>query len=295
MSEYIVFFFLIIVIVICVSGFIMLMIRNSKSALNSDSKDVFDMIADRLKNHLSKIPDSLSFRVYVSLMFGLPIIVAIGSYIIFDNLFMSFCLAVISGLTPELLIQLTKNKHKKQFEIRYMKALKILADSLKAGLSFHQSVKQVHKSPFLHEIIRREFRQIDSDIEVGISIPNAFKNMSDRISTIDTLDVAAAVKLLSIIGGSEAEVIDSISSGIDERIKMRREVKSIFAGPTMLVYIFDFVPILMIALVMLFGGELYNYFSSFNLIMILLGIVSVMFLGSLWAHRKIQKIKSLRQ
>jgi tight adherence protein B len=113
-------------------------------------------------------------------------------------------------------------------------------------MTLQQAVTDLCLCPFIHYDIKKEFKKIDSDIKLGISVTDAFQNMADRNPTEDVQDVASAVKMQSIVGGSEAEVIEYISNNISSRIMLKKEIKTIFANIKMTVLGMEVLPILMI-------------------------------------------------
>ena len=105
--------------------------------------------------------------------------------------------------------------------------LTTIANALRAGFSFMQAFELVAKemdAPASYEV-----EKVISETNVGLSLEEALGNMQKRVGSSDFELVIAAVLIQRQVGGNLAQVLDTISGTIAERISMRREVLALTA------------------------------------------------------------------
>ena len=105
--------------------------------------------------------------------------------------------------------------------------LTTIANALRAGFSFMQAFELVAKemdAPASYEV-----EKVISETNVGLPLEEALGNMQKRVGSSDFELVIAAVLIQRQVGGNLAQVLDTISGTIAERISMRREVLALTA------------------------------------------------------------------
>ena len=219
-------------------------------------------------------------------MVAAPIILG-GAVFLLTQSIISAVIGLAAGvIAPELIVRLQKSKSDKDFDEKYGRALKQMASTLRAGMTIQQAVDDICANPFLDEQIKDMFRQISADVKIGIPIAEAFKKVSDMRSTIDTRDVTAAVAMQSEVGGSEAEVIELVATNINERIMVRKEIRTLFTTAKITVYAMDFVPPILLIGLIFTGGDLMNFYKEgFTGLLVMGAIMLLFFIGSLVSHK----------
>ena len=295
-------------------------IREQKSAITGErEKDLIDRFADEKKKQLYAIPGAISFRVYAVIMVVAPVVFGISAFLLTqsalaaiiglavgiaapemivrlqksksDKDFDFWRRTIIIGLAvgiaaPEMIVRLQKSKSDKDFDEKYGRALKQMSSTLRAGMTIQQSVDDICTNPFLDEQIKEMFKQVSADIKIGIPVAEAFKKVSDMRSTIDTRDVSAAVAMQSEVGGSEAEVIELVATNINERIMVRKEIRTLFTTAKITVYAMDFVPPILLIGLILTGGDLMDFYKEGITGLLVMGAIMLLFLiGSLISHK----------
>ena len=262
-------------------------IREKKSTITGErEKDLIDKFADSKKKQLYAIPGAISFKAYTVIIVAAPIILG-GAVFLLTQSIISAVIGLAAGvIAPELIVRLQKSKSDKDFDEKYGRALKQMASTLRAGMTIQQAVDDICANPFLDEQIKDMFRQISADVKIGIPIAEAFKKVSDMRSTIDTRDVTAAVAMQSEVGGSEAEVIELVATNINERIMVRKEIRTLFTTAKITVYAMDFVPPILLIGLIFTGGDLMNFYKEgFTGLLVMGAIMLLFFIGSLVSHK----------
>ena len=119
--------------------------------------------------------------------------------------------------------------------------LMMVANALRAGFSFLQAMEMISKE--MEPPISDEFRHVMRDIGLGATTERALDDMDKRVGSPDFSLVVTAVLIQQQVGGDLAQILDTISETIQDRIRMRREVKTLTTQGRMSGWILVFTPI----------------------------------------------------
>lgn len=283
-------------LLLCILTIIISKIHNSnrRSSLiqEEDDRDVIDKFSNFTQTHLRSRPWAMPYGTYKLLVTTSAIVLGAVAALLTSNLLIVALAASTSLLIPEVIIMVQSSRLKAAYEDRYATGLRELVVALKSGLSVNLAVKSVCKSPFIHDSVREEFQRIDADLELGISLQEAFSAHAARIGTTDAQDVATAVAMQSQTSGREAQCIELIAGSIRDRIALRKEIASLFAGSNATVLAMDIAPIaIIIAMYFMLPGYMTVYFSSSIMLTVFIALIAFMGFGSIAVHRTISKSK----
>lgn len=252
MSEFAFIYVFFVSFALCIAALLILRLREKKSVLTEEDDDFFSRFYARKKHMLETNLPTVSIRMYLAASAACPVFFGIVFWLLFPNKSFAAVMAAFTALLPDFIIRIFTDLRKKRYEERYVRALKALASSLRSGMSIQQTVQDLIANPFISEDIKIGFRQIDSDIRVGISIEDAFGAFAERADNDDARDVAAAISMQAQVGGSEARIVDTIAVNIEDRLLTRKRIRSIFSATDFMVNAFDVLPF--IALLIMYIG-----------------------------------------
>jgi tight adherence protein B len=151
---------------------------------------------------------------------------AVGIFILLRLLgfgFLAFVIAPICLFAPWGYVKFLRAKYYRSFEDQLADTLMLMANGLRAGFSFLQSMEMVSReSP---PPISDEFGRVVQEISVGVPINDALQNLADRVKSMDLNLMVTAVIIQREVGGGLAEILETISEVISERMRIRREIK----------------------------------------------------------------------
>ena len=119
--------------------------------------------------------------------------------------------------------------------------LTMVANAMRAGFSFLQAMDLISKE--MEPPISDEFKHVMRDINLGASVERALDDMDKRVNSPDFSLVVTAVLIQQQVGGDLAHILDTISETIQDRIRMRREVKTLTAQGRMSGWVLVALPI----------------------------------------------------
>ena len=119
-------------------------------------------------------------------------------------------------------------KHRREtFTNQLGDCLTMVANAMRAGFSFLQAMELVAKE--MEPPISEEFAKVMREMNVGARMEQALEDMDKRVGSPDFSLMVTAVLIQRQVGGSLAQILDTISSTINERIRMRNEVMALTA------------------------------------------------------------------
>lgn len=118
--------------------------------------------------------------------------------------------------------------------------LQTLAGGLRSGQTFMQTLDSAADE--LGEPFRTELLRTLRELELGVSLEEAFESLRARIEDEDFDLVVDAVLIQRRIGGNLAEVLTNISHTIRERIRIRGEVSALTGQARMSGWVLGLLP-----------------------------------------------------
>lgn len=128
---------------------------------------------------------------------------------------------------PKPVVDYLYTRRVQKFSVQMVDALGLMSNGMKSGLSIAQSMGLVTRE--MPNPIKQEFELILNQNKLGVSLEEAFNNLSKRILSDDVEMFVTAVNTLKETGGNLAETFDTIVSTIRERIKVENRISAITA------------------------------------------------------------------
>ncbi len=169
-------------------------------------------------------------------LFGIEFVVAnlIVSVIIGTLIYMltiNHILAILTalfvplGIWMAILVMIRKRKN--SFTEQLGDCLITVANALRAGYSFQQAMEVIANE--MESPISQEFSRLTTDLKMGVPLEEALNQMDKRVDSSDFTLVVTAVLIQREVGGNLAQILDTISDTIMERIRMKREINALTA------------------------------------------------------------------
>lgn len=149
--------------------------------------------------------------------------------------------AMALGALPAGYLYWLRNKRMAMFERQLPEALELVSRALKAGHAFSVGLKLVGDEAAAP--IGTEFRRVFDEVSMGVALPQALQNMTDRMDCVDVQFFVTSVLVQRETGGNLAEIIDSLASLIRKRFELLLKVKAVSAEGRFSGLILFFLPI----------------------------------------------------
>ncbi|HEV8326314.1 MAG TPA: type II secretion system F family protein [Nitrospiraceae bacterium] len=164
-------------------------------------------------------------------------------------LLLALLVAVVLGALPAGYLYWLKDQRMKMFERQLPEALELVSRALRSGHAFSVGLKLVGDEAA--DPIGIEFRRAFDEISMGVGLPQALQNMTDRLECVDLRFFVTSVLVQRETGGNLAEIIDSLAGMIRKRFELHLKVRALSAEGR-------FSAIILFALPIVVGGILYK-------------------------------------
>jgi tight adherence protein B len=133
-------------------------------------------------------------------------------------------LGVLFGtLIPRVYVKRQQDLRLRRFNDQLADMLNLMVNGLRAGYSTMQAMEAVSRE--LPPPISDEFRRVVQEMQLGLPMEKALDNVLRRIPSDDLDLVVAAVNVQREVGGNLAEILDTISYTIRERVRIKGEIR----------------------------------------------------------------------
>ncbi len=161
---------------------------------------------------------------YLSAMIISGIGVGVGAWYLGGRSIIFGLLGVLLGtLLPRVYVKRQQDQRLRRFNDQLADMLNLMVNGLRAGYSTMQAMEAVSKE--LPPPISDEFRRVVQEMQLGLPMEKALDNVLRRIPSDDLDLVVAAVNVQREVGGNLAEILDTISYTIRERVRIKGEIR----------------------------------------------------------------------
>lgn len=178
---------------------------------------------DKLNRLLQQADAQYTLGVYILLSLLMAAVGFLVGSLITSNRSVLILFACFLGMVPFSCIYLKKKGRMEKFQRQLPDALELMARALKAGHAFTGGLKMVADE--LGDPIGIEFARTLHEINFGAGIPDALRNLPNRIDCPDLRFFIISVIVQRETGGNLAEILEKIAYLIRERFKLQGRIQ----------------------------------------------------------------------
>jgi tight adherence protein B len=177
-----------------------------------------------LARELARADIKLKPSEYVALMVIAAIgVAAVSWYIGGQSIILGILGAVVGLFLPRFYVGRQQGQRLQHFNDQLADMLNLMVNGLRAGYSTMQAMEAVSRE--MPVPICDEFRRVVQEMQLGIPMEVALDNLLRRIPSEDLDLVVTAVNVQREVGGNLAEILDTISYTIRERVRIKGEIR----------------------------------------------------------------------
>ena len=190
---------------------------------------------------------------------------------------------------PDIVYTYTYRKYCSTIENDLLQAIMIMNNAFKSGRSITQAIQLVTVE--LDGPISEQFKKLYMEINLGLSIDDAFKRLQQRIPLEEVSYLTASITILNKTGGNIIKVFTSIEHTLFNKKKLKLELKSLTGSSRIISYVLFAVPILFALFITLLDSTYFVPFFTTTLGFILLIIMVIVYALYIMFVIKIMKVK----
>lgn len=154
-----------------------------------------------------------------------------------------FILPILCWVIPVVYIRFRKEKRLSTCALQLPQALGMMATAMKSGFSFIQAMQIVAKE--VPDPLGPEFGRTIREINLGISVEEAFKGLLIRLPNDNLNLVTTAILIQRSTGGNLAQILETIEETITERVRIKEDLRTLTAQGRMSAWIISLLPIVL--------------------------------------------------
>ncbi len=248
---------------------------------------------DRISRNLARADLKMKPGEYIMLQLVAAIGVALVGYFIGSKSIPLALLGAIGGFfVPGIYVKRQQSKRLVKFNDQLGDMLNLMVNGLRAGYSTAQAMEAVSRE--LPVPICDEFRRVIQEMQLGISMEQSLDNLLRRIPSEDLDLVITAINVQREVGGNLAEILDTISYTIRERVRIKGEIRVLTSQVLYSGRFLSLLPLILILILYVMNREyMMEFFKPENVPCgyIALGTGGLMILAGYFVMNKIADIE----
>ena len=209
--------------------------------------------AASIKEDLAQADLSLTVTEYLLIRVALVILFGVIGYVLQQNLLIALGMAVAGLFLPTIYVRSRQSQRLKKFDSQLPDVLDHLQGSLRAGYGLMQAVEWVSRQ--LPAPAGQEFDRVMREVQLGVGLMDALENMVRRIPSDDLALIMTAIKIQYEVGGSLAEILETVTHTIRERVRIMREINVLTSQQRYSGYVLIIMPIALAIFLVLTNPE----------------------------------------
>jgi len=180
-------------------------------------------LGDRVSRELARADLKFKVAEYFALVFISTVAVAFVGYLLQPYLASAVIGGIIGFFAPRFYVKRQQTIRLRKFNDQLGDMLNLMVNGLRAGYSVMQALESISRE--LPPPICDEFRRVVQEMQIGIPMEKSLDNLLRRIPSEDLDFLVTAINVQREVGGNLAEILDSISFTIRERVRIKGEIR----------------------------------------------------------------------
>lgn len=179
---------------------------------------------DNLAKELAQADIKFKPGEYIAFIVISGVILAILAYVVSGmSLVFGVVGAILGAMLPRMYVRSQQKKRLIKFSEQLGDMLNLMVNGIRAGYSTLQAMEAVSRE--LPPPISDEFHRVVQEVQLGVTMETALDNLLRRIPSDDLDLVITAINVQREVGGNLAEILDTISHTIRERVRIKGEIR----------------------------------------------------------------------
>lgn len=227
-------------------------------------------IGSDLSTQLARANLKLTVGEFAALTVILVVVAGAASFAWRRDVIVTAVACLLAFFAPRAYVGLRRGRRLKAFNSQLGDTINLMVNSIRAGYSILQAMRAV--SDEMAPPISEEFGRVVQEVQLGIPLDDALAHMLRRVPSEDLDMMITAINIQREVGGNLAEVLESISFTIRERIRIKGEIKALTAQSRISGYMVALVPVVLAGVIYLINPEFMGLLFEHTCGHIMLGV-----------------------
>ena len=230
-----------------------------------------------------------SLGFYILLSFFLAAAGFYGASRVTANGTVFILVAAVLGTTPFFYLSFLKRQRMRKFQEQFPEALDLIARALRAGHAFTGGLKLVGDE--MSDPIGTEFEKTLNEINFGVGVPEALRNLATRVACPDLKFFVISVVIQRESGGNLAEILEKIAYLIRERFRLFGRIRILAAQGKISAAILVIIPFVVALGISILNPKYIRILSTDPLGRLMVVFALILMVVGVFVMRKIIAIK----
>jgi tight adherence protein B len=181
--------------------------------------------------------------------------------------------ALVGFFAPRAYVAFRRGRRLRSFNEQLGDTINLMVNSIRAGYSILQAMRAVSEE--MGPPASEEFGRVVQEVQLGIPLEEALRHMLRRVPSEDLDMMITAINVQREVGGNLAEVLESISFTIRERIRIKGEIRALTAQSRISGYMVAVVPVALAGIIYLINPEFMGLLFEHTCGHIMIGVAVV--------------------
>jgi tight adherence protein B len=247
------------------------------------------LYSDVLNQQLVSANWRITVTEFILIKYGGSIVIALLSWPLFGNILPGVGLGIFAYILPGFYLHRSLRNRRAKFQRQLVDVLVLIGGAVRAGYSLLQSLDVVVNE--MASPASDEFRRVQREVELGLSLKQALRNLTERMVSDDLNLVVTAININSQVGGNLTTMLMAVTETIRERIRLLGEVRVLTSYARYSSSILTLLPVI-VTLILFILNPTYisRLFEGWPILIIPIGAAISVLLGNIWI-RKLSKIE----
>jgi len=227
-------------------------------------------VASDLSTQLARADIKLTVGEFLAATLIVMILGGGVAYLLTRQVIAAVLAGVVCFFAPRWYIAFLRGRRLRAFNDQLGDTINLMVNSLRAGYSVMQAMDAVAQE--MGEPISTEFGRVGQEVQLGLTLERSLSNMLRRVPSDDLDMMITAINVQREVGGNLAEVLDSISHTIRERVRIRGDIRALTAQSRISGYMVAMVPIVLSVVVYLIQPDLMSLLFTHRCGWIMIGV-----------------------
>jgi tight adherence protein B len=236
---------------------------------------------DKISRELARADMKFKPGEYIAMMIIAGFMLGLVGYIIGGkSILLALAGMIFGSFLPRMYVSSEQKKRLIKFNNQLSDMLNLMVNGLKAGFSTMQAMEAISRE--LDAPISDEFRRVIQEMQLGLSMEKALDNLLRRIPSPDLDLVVTAINVQREVGGNLAEILDTISHTIRERVRVKGEIRVLTSQQSFSGKFLSLLPVFVVLALYVFNKDYVLEFTlaenqPCNIIALALAIMLIVF------------------
>lgn len=210
-------------------------------------------IGANLSTQLARADVKLTVGEYVGLTVIMVVTLGALAHTWRRDVLITSVASLVGFFAPRAYVALRRGRRLRAFNEQLADTINLMVNSIRAGYSMMQAMRAV--SDEMGPPASTEYGRVVQEVQLGIPLEDALHHMLRRVPSEDLDMMITAISVQREVGGNLAEVLESISYTIRERIRIHGEIRALTGQSRISGYMVALVPVVLAGAVYLINPE----------------------------------------